>query len=170
MSLIQTQITGWLSWLLIVLVAAATSADLRGAAGISLETFVILNFTEAAIAQLGERQTEDLKVPGAIPGLGTRRTAGAGARVRKLCRCHLSRYSSPDGGPGSLLSLFGAATSADLRGAPGFSMATFAILNFPEAAIAQLGERQTEDLKVPGSIPGLGTGETARAGARMRKL
>ena len=26
-----------------------------------------------------------------------------------------------------------------------------------EAAIAQLGERQTEDLKVPGSIPGLGT-------------
>ena len=53
-----------------VLVAAATSADLRGAAGISLETFVILNFTEAAIAQLGERQTEDLKVPGSIPGLG----------------------------------------------------------------------------------------------------
>ena len=35
-------------------------------------------------------------------------------------------------------------------------MATFAILNFSEAAIAQLGERQTEDLKVPGSIPGLG--------------
>ena len=26
-----------------------------------------------------------------------------------------------------------------------------------DAAIAQLGERQTEDLKVPGSIPGLGT-------------
>ena len=26
------------------------------------------------------------------------------------------------------------------------------------AAIAQLGERQTEDLKVPGSIPGLGKG------------
>jgi hypothetical protein len=25
------------------------------------------------------------------------------------------------------------------------------------AAIGQLGERQTEDLKVPGSIPGLGT-------------
>ena len=25
------------------------------------------------------------------------------------------------------------------------------------AVIAQLGERQTEDLKVPGSIPGLGT-------------
>ena len=27
-----------------------------------------------------------------------------------------------------------------------------------QAAIAQLGERQTEDLKVPGSIPGLGIG------------
>ncbi len=27
--------------------------------------------TKAAIAQLGERQTEDLKVPGSIPGLGT---------------------------------------------------------------------------------------------------
>ena len=25
------------------------------------------------------------------------------------------------------------------------------------AAVAQLGERQTEDLKVPGSIPGLGS-------------
>ena len=28
------------------------------------------NFCQAAIAQLGERQTEDLKVPGSIPGLG----------------------------------------------------------------------------------------------------
>ena len=35
-----------------------------------METFVILIFAEAAIAQLGERQTEDLKVPGSIPGLG----------------------------------------------------------------------------------------------------
>ena len=26
--------------------------------------------SQAAIAQLGERQTEDLKVPGLIPGLG----------------------------------------------------------------------------------------------------
>ena len=30
------------------------------------------------------------------------------------------------------------------------------------AAIAQLGERQTEDLKVPGSIPGLGNAQVAR--------
>ena len=29
-------------------------------------------------------------------------------------------------------------------------------LNLREAWVAQLGERQTEDLKVPGSIPGLG--------------
>ena len=28
--------------------------------------------TSAAIAQLGERQTEDLEVPGSIPGFGTR--------------------------------------------------------------------------------------------------
>ena len=28
------------------------------------------------------------------------------------------------------------------------------------ADIAQLGERQTEDLKVPGSIPGVGTGRS----------
>ena len=27
-------------------------------------------FVRAAVAQLGERQTEDLKVPGSIPGLG----------------------------------------------------------------------------------------------------
>ena len=93
----QTQINRWLTSLHIPLVGAATNVDLRGAAGVSLATFVILNFPEAAIAQLGERQTEDLKVPGSIPGLGTRRTAGAGARVRKLCRCHLCRHRSPDG-------------------------------------------------------------------------
>ena len=41
--------------------------------------------------------------------------------------------------------------------------ASVALFMFPEAkgqsdaAIAQLGERQTEDLEVPGSIPGLGS-------------
>ena len=30
------------------------------------------------------------------------------------------------------------------------------LVGTPAASIAQLGERQTEDLKVPGSIPGLG--------------
>ena len=31
------------------------------------------------------------------------------------------------------------------------------LLRSPNAGIAQLGERQTEDLKVPGSIPGHGS-------------
>ena len=31
---------------------------------------LVLNEITAAIAQLGERQTEDLKVPGSMPGLG----------------------------------------------------------------------------------------------------
>ena len=35
----------------------------------------------------------------------------------------------------------------------GYAVASASYLT---AAIAQLGERQTEDLKVPGSIPGLG--------------
>ena len=34
---------------------------------------LLLNSAPAAIAQLGERQTEDLKVPGSIPGLGVLR-------------------------------------------------------------------------------------------------
>ena len=57
-----------------------------------------------------------------------------------------------------------------VRVAPGVYIETIAILKFAEAAIAQLGERQTEDLKVPGSIPSLGTRLTARGGATMRKL
>ena len=36
------------------------------------------------------------------------------------------------------------------------SLLIYAHLVFSYAAIAQLGERQTEDLKVPGSIPGRG--------------
>lgn len=43
----------------------------------------MLSSAAAAIAQLGERQTEDLKVPGSIPGLGT-----FGATMR--CRITLS--------------------------------------------------------------------------------
>ena len=38
---------------------------------LSLEKTLPDNATRAAIAQLGERQTEDLKIPGSIPGLGT---------------------------------------------------------------------------------------------------
>ena len=49
-----------------------------------------------------------------------------------------------------------------VRVAPGVYIETIAILKFAEAAIAQLGERQTEDLKVPGSILGLGMVSTCR--------
>ena len=72
----------------------------------------------AAIAQLGERQTEDLKVPGSIPGRGrSRSTFGSGMIViwqlliggSKMCiykyvcelkllknlKCHTSKKYSP---------------------------------------------------------------------------
>ena len=39
---------------------------------------------------------------------------------------------------------------------PGATSPWYFLLRSAQAAIAQLGERQTEDLKVPGSIPGLG--------------
>ena len=48
---------------------AATGEGVWGAAA-SLLTSCSKLTTAAAIAQLGERQTEDLKVPGSIPGLG----------------------------------------------------------------------------------------------------
>ncbi len=35
----------------------------------------------AAIAQLGERQTENLKVPGSIPGLGRKEDCGSDWKV-----------------------------------------------------------------------------------------
>ena len=41
-----------------------------GGAAALLVTLCSKLMTAAAIAQLGERQTEDLKVPGSIPGLG----------------------------------------------------------------------------------------------------
>ena len=40
----------------------------------------------AAIAQLGERQTEDLKVPGSIPGLGTHCVVDWLARPDPMCQ------------------------------------------------------------------------------------
>ena len=40
------------------------------------------SFFLAAIAQLGERQTEDLKVPGSIPGRGTLSFRAYGTKVR----------------------------------------------------------------------------------------
>ena len=47
----------------------------------------------AEIAQLGERQTEDLKVPGSIPGLGMLRHSSlchAAVRLCKYIRCSLT--------------------------------------------------------------------------------
>ena len=44
---------------------ATTGHDVTGT-----EYSVSIVSAAAAIAQLGERQTEDLKVPGSIPGLG----------------------------------------------------------------------------------------------------
>ena len=43
-------------------------------------TNIALGNLEAAIAQLGERQTEDLKVPGSIPGLGIYLVSACGVR------------------------------------------------------------------------------------------
>ena len=37
---------------------------------ITHDDVLLIPIARAAIAQLGERQTEDLKVPGSIPGLG----------------------------------------------------------------------------------------------------
>ena len=56
---------------------------------ISLETHCFTVVFEAALAQLGERQTEDLKVPGSIPGGGifafwVVRGVALVVRVRKL--------------------------------------------------------------------------------------
>ena len=51
-----------------------------------------------------------------------------------------------------------------------FFLVTFVSLIFPAAAIAQLGERQTEDLKVPGSIPGLGRAMHCIGRPRTRHL
>ena len=58
-------------------------------------TEMLVMLIEAAIAQLGERQTEDLKVPGSIPGLGIffRLEGGVGvgrllAIRRHVCFCN----------------------------------------------------------------------------------
>ena len=45
----------------------------------------------AAIAQLGERQTEDLKVPGSIPGLGIFLIFGVSAGAARVVACRSAR-------------------------------------------------------------------------------
>ena len=47
---------------------------------------VLDDSASAAIAQLGERQTEDLKVPGSIPGLGIIQGA-AECRTERTTEC-----------------------------------------------------------------------------------
>ena len=64
---------------------------------------------------------------------------------------------APAGAGASCLGwLFG---RSDLQWQELFGFGTYTVARWvpTEAAIAQLGERQTEDLKVPGSIPGLGS-------------
>jgi hypothetical protein len=51
--------------------AARREATKHSASGLVQGRQGALPFAAAAIAELGERQTEDLKVPGSIPGLGT---------------------------------------------------------------------------------------------------
>ena len=48
---------------------------------------VSIQQSRAAIAQLGERQTEDLKVPGSIPGLGIlqMKSENVNALAQSLC-------------------------------------------------------------------------------------
>ena len=56
----------------------------------------VLSNISAAIAQLGERQTEDLKVPDSIPGLGTiqfcvsQRNAPGSDRIKDLVKHQLT--------------------------------------------------------------------------------
>ncbi|KAK7880656.1 hypothetical protein WMY93_032708 [Mugilogobius chulae] len=117
----------------------------------------------AEIAQLGERQTEDLKVSGSIPGFGK------GGHFPSLALQHplyaeiaqLGERQTEDlKVPGSIPG-FGKgghfpslALQLKVPGSiPGFGKGG----HFPSLAL-QLGERQTEDLKVPGSIPGFGKG------------
>ena len=56
------------------------------AMSLTLNTVFQKNSYAAAIAQLGERQTEDLKVPGSIPGLGMLEASPAhGAMAAEPC-------------------------------------------------------------------------------------
>ena len=171
----------------------------------------------ADIAQLGERQTEDLKVPGSIPGVGIALVAqsvehgsnkprvGGSSPSWSIYRSYSvmvitkdSDSFNPGSSPGrtflpfrlhnlGFLFLAGCAKThvlvAQLDKASDYEsedwgfkslQGYFFIFFHPAdcgaqavcavhdkttsctAAIAQLGERQTEDLKVPGSIPGGG--------------
>ena len=66
---------------------ATTGHDVTGT-----EYSVSIGSAAAAIAQLGERQTEDLKVPGSIPGLGILRRALPSAHQQPSSRGVILRY------------------------------------------------------------------------------
>ena len=89
--------------------------------------------TLPAVAELGERQTEDLKVPSSILGLGMAHCPPAGAHradgFTQMVPNTIRRWRHH-----------------------GCTLCGHAHI----ASIAQLGERQTEHLKVPSSILGLG--------------
>ena len=53
---------------------------------ITHDDVLLIPIARAAIAQLGERQTEDLKVPGSIPGLGI------SSCYCTACSCMLLRF------------------------------------------------------------------------------
>ena len=53
-----------------VLLIAIASFQSAAITKVSYNDVLLIAIARAAIAQLGERQTEDLKVPGSIPGLG----------------------------------------------------------------------------------------------------
>ena len=135
-------------------------------------TLQISHHSRAAIAQLGERQTEDLKVPGSIPGLGMLDAFPMVPSLSKLsilaldviftnCGSWRLLYTSvlvgiPQNDTRARCGLCGGVTTNPMAGSVSGLRCHKSLMRFIQAAIAQLGERQTEDLKVPGSIPGLG--------------
>ena len=156
--------------------------------------FFRLERIQAPIAQLGERQTEDLKVPGSIPGPGTdalrqdgllstarplrrktvpvlqRRCLRAALSTGQVCShgtsaAWTSEVPGPAAGIGGcpLGGTFRTWACARTKCTAALTSAPRALARYTQcdghaslAAIAQLGERQAEDLKVPGSILGLG--------------
>ena len=99
------------------------------------------NFIEiqiAAIAQLGERQTEDLKVPGSIPGGGSLITH---APVLLVSVAQWITHPSPKG---------------KIAGSNPVRDTINITFNITSARLAQMVERMTLNHVVAGSIPAVG--------------
>ena len=121
------------------------------------------NISFAGIAQSGERQTEDLKVPGSIPGHGTVFLSNFLFLflVQWLKQfLFLTRIEVTRSGWWRAYRLV--VVVSERREGILFQVRIRWISSAKRtegdkiAGIAQSGERQTEDLKVPGSIPGHG--------------